>query len=207
MAQKELSQIKFSYLILCIFILGCSHQKDNKVKIISKVIAFSQIPNDTILQNSASLKLKNGVYYKDNKSYSGYIKEIYLSDTLKSIGSYFNGLQHGITMTLFSNGKLATLRNYNNGLSYGRHFGYWENGNMKFDFNYFNDKREGIQKQWYENGKPYFELTFIDDHEDGMQKAWRENGKLFMNYEVKEGIRYGLQKTALCYTLKNEKIK
>jgi hypothetical protein len=40
-----------------------------------------------------------------------------------------------------------------------------------------------------------------------MQKAWRENGKPFINYEVKDGVRYGLQKSALCYTLKNEKIE
>jgi hypothetical protein len=40
-----------------------------------------------------------------------------------------------------------------------------------------------------------------------MQKAWRENGKPFINYEVKDGVRYGLQKSALCYTLKNEKMK
>ena len=40
-----------------------------------------------------------------------------------------------------------------------------------------------------------------------MQKAWRENGKLYINYEVKEGVRYGLQKAALCYTLKNGQSK
>ena len=77
----------------------------------------------------------------------------------------------------------------------------------KFDFIYINDKREGIQKQWYESGSQYYELSFTNDQENGMQKAWRENGKPFINYEVKDGVRYGLQKSALCYTLKNEKIK
>jgi len=69
------------------------------------------------------------------------------------------------------------------------------------------DSKEGIQKQWYESGKKYYELTFADDKENGMQKAWRENGKLYINYEVKDGIKYGLQKSALCYTLKNGKLK
>lgn len=40
-----------------------------------------------------------------------------------------------------------------------------------------------------------------------MQKAWRENGKPYINYEVKDGVRYGLQKAALCYTLKNGQTK
>jgi antitoxin component YwqK of YwqJK toxin-antitoxin module len=100
---------------------------------------------------------------------------------------------------------LETERNYKDGIGYGRHFGYWQNGNKKFDFIYINDKREGIQKQWYESGSQYYELSFTNDQENGMQKAWRENGKPFINYEVKDGVRYGLQKSALCYTLKIKK--
>ena len=92
-------------------------------------------------------------------------------------------------------------------VSFGQHLGYWKNGNRKFDFKYFNDKREGLQKQWYESGSKYYELSFTDDQEKGTQKAWRENGKPYINYEVKDGVRYGLQKSALCYTLKDEKLK
>ena len=40
-----------------------------------------------------------------------------------------------------------------------------------------------------------------------MQKGWRENGKVFINYEAKDGVRYGLQKSNLCYTLIDQKIK
>ena len=78
---------------------------------------------------------------------------------------------------------------------------------MKFDFSYFNDKREGIQKQWHESGSNYYALNYTNDQENGMQKAWRENGKPPINYEVKDGQRYGLQKPALCYTLKDQEIK
>jgi antitoxin component YwqK of YwqJK toxin-antitoxin module len=78
---------------------------------------------------------------------------------------------------------------------------------MKFDFSYFNDKREGMQKQWYESGSEYCALNFSNDRENGMQKAWRENGNPYINYEVKDGVRYGLQKSALCYTLKDQKLK
>jgi len=197
---RELSLIKNAFFIVCVFTFGCSQPKDQKVDL-------SLIPNDTIVLNNAKLKLKNGVYYQGSKPYSGYIKELYETKTLKSIGSYFQGKQHGLTKTFFPNAKLETERNYKDGIGYGRHFGYWQNGNKKFDFIYINDKREGIQKQWYESGSQYYELSFTNDQENGMQKAWRENGKPFINYEVKDGVRYGLQKSALCYTLKNEKMK
>lgn len=197
---RELSLIKNAFFIVCVFTFGCSQPKDQKVDL-------SQIPNDTIVLNNAKLKLQNGVYFQGSKPYSGFINEEYATGTLKSIGSYFQGKQHGLTKTFFPNAKLESERNYKNGIGYGRHFGYWQNGNKKFDFIYINDKREGIQKQWYESGSKYYELSFTNDQENGMQKAWRENGKPFINYEVKDGIRYGLQKSALCYTLKNEKMK
>jgi antitoxin component YwqK of YwqJK toxin-antitoxin module len=197
---RELSLIKNAFFIVCVFTFGCSQPKDQKVDL-------SLIPNDTIVLNNAKLKLQNGVYYQASKPYSGFIKEEYATGTLKSIGSYFQGKQHGLTKTFFPNAKLETERNYKDGIGYGRHFGYWQNGNKKFDFIYINDKREGIQKQWYESGSQYYALSFTNDQENGMQKAWRENGKPFINYEVKDGVRYGLQKSALCYTLKNEKMK
>lgn len=197
---RELSLIKNAFFIVCVFTFGCSQPKDQKVDL-------SQIPNDTIFLNNAKLKLLNGVYFQGSKPYSGFIKEEYATGTLKSIGSYFQGKQHGLTKTFFSNAKLETERNYKDGIGYGRHFGFWQNGNKKFDFIYINDKREGIQKQWYESGSQYYELRFTNDQENDMQKAWRENGKPFINYEVKDGVRYGLQKSALCYTLKNQKMK
>jgi antitoxin component YwqK of YwqJK toxin-antitoxin module len=207
MGIKELSLIKYVFLIVCVFNFGCSQPKEGKKNYSFEQVDVSQIPNDTIFQNNSTLSLQNGVYYIGSRSYSGFIKDVYETNTLKIIGSYFQGKQHGTTKTFFPNGKLETLRNYRNGMAYGQHLGYWQNGNKKFNFIYFNDKREGIQKQWYENGSPYCELSFTDDQENGMQKAWRENGKPYINYEVKDGVRYGLQKSALCYTLKDEKLK
>lgn len=207
MVQKESLLNNLFYCFFALFIFGCEHSNEQKSTNVFENIDVSKIPNDTILVSNISLKLQNGVYYFGYKPYSGFIKENYVSDTLKYIGSYYKGQQHGITQTFFPNGKLETERSYRYGLSYGRHVGYWKNGNIKFDYRYLDDSKEGIQKQWYESGKKYYELTFADDKENGMQKAWRENGKLYINYEVKDGIKYGLQKSALCYTLKNGKLK
>lgn len=207
MVQKELSRNKFVLLILYIISFGCTQPKNDKNTIVFEKVALSKIPSDTVIQNDPKLKLQNGVYYQNNKPYSGFIKAVFETGVIKSVGSFFRGQQHGSTKTFFPNGKLETRRAYRNGLAYGQHVGYWQNGNKKFDFMYFNDKREGTQKQWYESGNKYCQLTFTNDQENGMQKAWRENGKLYINYEVKNGIRYGLQKAALCYTLKNEQLK
>lgn len=208
MVQKELLQTKFFVFIFCLVnFIGCNETKQNVESNVFEKVDVSQIPNNTIYINDSSLKLNNGVYFYGGKPYSGLIKEIYTTDTLKFIGYYFEGKQQGSTKTFFENGKLETERNYKDGIGYGRHYGYWKNGHMKFDFSYFNDKREGIQKQWYESGSNYYALNYTNDQENGMQKAWRENGKPYINYEVKDGLRYGLQKSALCYTLKDQEIK
>lgn len=211
MVQKELSLFKNTlcyYFFLFLVCIGCTdtNQKEN-LEAVFGTINITQIPKDTIALSAQKLKLNNGIYYFDGKPFSGFIKETYENDTLKSIGSYFEGKQHGPTTTFYSNGQLRDKRMYKENTSYGRHFGFWENGNKKFDFVYYNDKREGLQKQWYRNGSQYAFLNFKNDVETGMQQAWRENGKPYINYEVKDGIRYGLQKAALCYTLKDEELK
>ena len=206
MGQKEHLLTKFSFILLCFFAFGCTISKEEIAKNVFEKVDVSKIPNTTIFENDAKLKLNNGVYYFNNKPFSGYIKSEHITSTTKSIGSYYLGKQHGITITYFPKGKIESERSYKNGIGYGRHLGYWENGNMKYDFIYFNDMREGVQKQWYQSGSPYYALNFNNDRENGMQKAWRENGKPFINYKVKDGLRYGLQKAALCYTLKDEKL-
>ncbi len=199
---------QYSHVLIYLFFVGCNAPEKQEVKsLIHKTVDISSIPHDTILSNDEHLKLENGIYYLSDKPFSGFIREKYETGNIKSIGSYYLGKQHGVTRTYFPAGTLRDERTYQDNVSYGRHFGFWENGHQKFDFLYYNDKREGLQKQWYESGEPYAFLNFKDDQEDGMQRAWRINGKPYINYEAKDGIRYGLQKAALCYTLKEEKLK
>jgi antitoxin component YwqK of YwqJK toxin-antitoxin module len=175
---------------------------------VSLLVDTSMIPNDTVKVSNKNLVLDNGVYLLNKVAFTGYIEELHEnSSKTKSVGSYLNGKQEGETKTYFLDGSLRDNRSYKEGRAYGRHIGNWENGNPKFDFVYINDKREGLQKQWYESGAKYAFLTFKDDTEDGMQKAWRENGKPYINYEARNGFRYGLQKAALCYTLRDGKLK
>jgi antitoxin component YwqK of YwqJK toxin-antitoxin module len=202
MAQK--ARLLFKVFVVLISIISC---KEKDPVSFSLHIDTSMIPKDTIVMNNKNLTLENGIYLLNKKVFSGFLKEMYHEKQVQSIGSYLNGKQEGTTSTFYPNGKPKDIRSYKNGQAFGKHIGFWANGHQKFDFMYINDKREGEQKQWYESGTPYSFLNFKNDREEGMQKAWRENGKPYINYEVKDGFRYGLQKSALCYTLRNGKMK
>ena len=170
-------------------------------------VDVSQVPDTTVARTDAALSLRNGVYYLGSNPYSGFVQDVYPTGAVKSRASFYAGRQHGSTRTFFANGRLQEARSYKAGRAYGRHFGFWPNGHQKFDFVYYDDKREGSQKQWYQSGKIYCDLHFANDQEVGMQQAWRENGKVYINYAVRDGVRYGLQKSVLCYTLREGQVK
>lgn len=211
MVQKEHLHFSILITIVALFVLaGCTNTSAKKEELVSTSSFFvdtTLIPNDTISSTNQKLKLDNGIYYYNDKVYSGYIKVLYPDKSVNSVGGILNGMLYGKSLSFYTNGKVKDIRMYKDNKSLGKQIGYWENGHQKFEFIYLDDKREGLNKQWYESGRPYAFLTFKDDREDGMQQAWRENGKVFINYQVKDGFRYGLQKSALCYTLEKEKFK
>ncbi|MBD1397683.1 hypothetical protein H9Q13_10950 [Pontibacter sp. JH31] len=210
MAQKAPSRFSvfpYSLFLVLLFCVSCAEDDKEEIAVVFEEVDTTEIPADTVAAVAPELALKNGVYFYHDKPFSGFIVEKYESGVLKSVGSYYQGMQHGLTKTYYPNGNQKDIRSYRENVGYGRHYGYWENGNMRFDFTYYHDKREGLQKQWYESGSPYAFLNFKNDQEHGMQQAWRENGKPYINYEARDGFRYGLQKSALCYTLKDEAVK
>jgi hypothetical protein len=161
-------------------------------------VDVSGIPADTVDAGSLGLVEANGLFFLNAQPFSGFIRESHDSGTLRRITSVYSGAQHGVTRTYYPDGQLRDARSYRANRAYGRHHGYWANQALKFDFQYVDDRREGIQKQWYQSGRPYTLLTYENDREVGLQQAWRESGRPFMNYEVRDGIRYGLQKSVLC---------
>lgn len=209
MEQKVRSLFKqMAFTAGIFFFISCNNKmNEGVISTFSFLVDTTMIPCDTIFTTTLNLNLNNGLYYLNNAPYSGYIKSNYENGGTKTIEGFLNGMQHGKSISFYADGKLRDCRMYKENKSFGKHYGYWENGNMKFEFFYLNDKREGSNKQWYHSGQPYTFLNFKDDKEEGMQQAWRENGKPYINYEAKDGIRYGLQKSGLCYTLYNQKIR
>lgn len=171
-------------------------------------IDTSLIPKDTVLQGDTRLSVINGICFINNEKFSGILKELYPGGGIKSYSSMSQGMLYGPYKSFYEDGSCFEVRIYRNNLATGRHYGYWPgSNNLKFDYNYYEEKKEGPQKKWYRNGTRYLFANYVNDHEEGLQQGWRENGKLFLNYVVKDGYVYGLQQTALCYTLLNEKIR
>ncbi|SDY61684.1 toxin-antitoxin system YwqK family antitoxin [Hymenobacter psychrophilus] len=211
MAPKARSLFSIGALVCGLALAGCSQPaelvgQEAPAKTVGPV-DVSQVPDTTVARTDAALNLHNGVYYLGSKPYSGFVQELYPTGAVKSNASYYAGRQHGLTRTFWADGRPHEVRSYRAGLAYGRHTGFWPNGHRKFDFVYADDKREGSHKQWYESGNIYCDLNFADDQEVGRQQAWRENGKVYINYAVRDGVRYGLQKSALCYTLRDGQLK
>lgn len=212
MALKELLQNKFyiittAHCCLLVVMSSCNEPPPPLPEVSTHPADTVRITADTISANETNLTV-NGVYFFNNRAYSGIIKTVYPSGNLHSLKSVYGGKMHGVYKSFYENGDSFEVRKYVNNLSTGRHYGYWPTtGKLKFDYNYYEEKREGPQKKWYKDGKPYLFANFKYDKEEGLQQGWRENGKLFINYVVKAGHTYGLQQSALCYTLINEKIK
>ncbi len=165
----------------------------------------SVIPKDTVAAD-VIYENGNGIFMLGDKKFSGYIKTVYPDKKINSCTSVYDGMMHGIYRSYYENGQLHEIRQYKENLSTGRHYGFWKNGNKQFDYLYYRDKKVGFMNRWYEDGKPYMFLNYADDKEEGVQRGWRTNGKLFINYIAKDGFKYGLQETMLCYKLDAGKI-
>lgn len=205
-----LNNILFAIIISCIF-FSCS--ENNKNQIPNKLtkdysIDTSNIPNVIVEIDNPLLTTQNGIFYFNKKHFNGYVIEHYPNGNIHKKYSIGNGLLHGNYISFYTDGSIWEHRKYKNGLSTGKHRTYWpSSGLLQTEYNYFEERMEGVQRKWYKSGVKYLELNYVNDREEGFQKGWRENGKLFLNYEVRNGFRYGLQKAALCYTLRDEKLK
>ena len=92
-------------LLVCIFLFGCNQSKNEIMINTFEKVDISQIPNNTAFDCDTLLRWQNGVYYYNNKPFSGSIISKYQSDTLKFVASYYQGKRHGVTKTFFQNGK------------------------------------------------------------------------------------------------------
>ena len=75
---------------------------------------------------------------------------------------------------------------------------YWPNGRIKSAGTFLDDVRHGEYRTFRENGTPY-ELRHYDrGRESGLQQSWEADGTLFLNYEMRNGRRYGFVNAAPC---------
>jgi len=75
---------------------------------------------------------------------------------------------------------------------------FWPNGNFRRAFDQRNDVRHGEYRTWREDGRPYELRHYVHGRESGLQQSWDEQGALYLNYEVRDGRRYGFVNAYPC---------
>ena len=58
--------------------------------------------------------------------------------------------------------------------------------------------RNGEFRTWHSNGQLAEVRRYVDGREDGLQQSWTSDGVLYLNYEVRNGRRYGLINSRPC---------
>lgn len=74
----------------------------------------------------------------------------------------------------------------------------WPNGRLRLDTTVVNDAYHGEYRTWHQSGAPYELRHFRHGREEGLQQSWTESGELFLNYEVRNGRRYGFVNARPC---------
>jgi antitoxin component YwqK of YwqJK toxin-antitoxin module len=75
---------------------------------------------------------------------------------------------------------------------------YWPNGLLKSAGTFLDDVRHGEHRTFRQNGRPYELRHFDRGRESGLQQSWEEDGTLFLNYEMRNGRRYGFVNASPC---------
>jgi len=196
------------YTVTIFVLVSCSLKKEDQGEI--SYMNEVKIPSIKRNVNSAGFKLKNGVLFFDEETYSGTVEEYYLKGKLKSTSLYFQGKRQGDFKGWYKNGNKWFKRFYTRGLKTGIHQGWFDNGKPMFEY-HFNEKGvyNGKVTEWYKNGVLLKEFSFKEGKEEGSQKMWQPNGKIKANFVTKEGERFGLVGLKKCYTVHtiNEEFK
>jgi antitoxin component YwqK of YwqJK toxin-antitoxin module len=80
----------------------------------------------------------------------------------------------------------------------GLHRSWDERGTLRWEASFANGVYEGEAREWYADGRLARVRRFRGGREAGLQQAWTPEGELFLNYEARDGRRYGLQNAQPC---------
>ncbi|MEQ1897485.1 MAG: hypothetical protein ABL971_08895 [Vicinamibacterales bacterium] len=61
------------------------------------------------------------------------------------------------------------------------------------------------RRTFYPGGRPYEVRHFRNGREEGRQQAWTEDGTLYINYEMRNGRRYGFINARPCLPVEEKR--
>jgi antitoxin component YwqK of YwqJK toxin-antitoxin module len=195
---RKLRPFRLFIIIIPVWLVSYCHEPRTEMAASAKMLSVR-------LQDS-SLHLVNDVYhYKANELFNGQIKDLWPNGRIKSIQTIIKGKQEGLSETFYPNGTIESKRWYSSGEKDSIHSGWWENGNKKYEYHFKNGLYNGCFTEWYQSGNMIQQLMY-EDGKELYGKGWRDNGKLYMNFVMKNGRRYGMNNSNLCYGLKKETV-
>src|SRR5205823_5906183 len=75
---------------------------------------------------------------------------------------------------------------------------FWPDGHLRLSASYRDGVLDGEYRTWRSNGHAYELRHFARGRESGAQRSWNDDGTLFLNYDVRDGRRYGFVNAELC---------
>ncbi len=77
----------------------------------------------------------------------------------------------------------------------------WPDGTQKREAAMRGGVYDGDYRTWHPNGRPAEVRRYRDGRQEGLQQAWTADGVLYLNYEVRDGRRYGMVNARPCVTV------
>lgn len=187
--------LAFTWLLLW----GCQ-QGDNSVKLQSV-----EIPDIKLETTHKDLKQQRGVWFYQNKPFSGTLVEKHPSGQVKSHAPYYKGKKQGLAKGWYPNGQRWFERPYEQGRKHGTHKVWWQNGQLKQTAFIKQGMYEGNVKAWFHTGKLYRDYNYKKGKEAGHQRMWKPDGRIKANYVVENGRKYGLTGVKNCKSAAEKK--
>jgi antitoxin component YwqK of YwqJK toxin-antitoxin module len=101
-------------------------------------------------------------------------EEYHPNGAMKSRVQIRDGMRQGVEHRWHSNGRLAAVRTF------------------------ANDVLHGQSRSWYADGSPYEERWYAGGQEAGAQRAYAPDGVMYLNYEMRNGRRFGMVNARPC---------
>ena len=167
---------------------------------------FYTIPDVKIDAKDTGFVQDNNILLYHQKPFSGI--QFILDGKKDTVlyASYYNGKPEGRYETWFDNGKPAEERWYHDGKKTGTHRQWYPDGRKRFEAQMVDDHYEGHMKTWFDNGQLYQYFNYKDGQETGMERMWKRDGTVMVNYESKNGRKYGLTGVKGCQSLWTDRL-
>jgi hypothetical protein len=156
------------------------------------------VGRQTIDVHGPGVEHVHGQWSRDGRPMTGTLIEREAEGGVVMIARVANGVVDGAERRWFSNGRLESVRTFAAGRKAGVHEGWWPDGTPRFRASYHDDAFDGVYEAWHRTGTMSERREFLRGHEEGRQQMWMADGTLFVNYEMRNGRRFGMVNAKPC---------